>query len=196
MNCRLLLNPSSMRAFTLIELMVTIAVLAILVSLAAPAIRSIIQNNRVTSQTNEFVGFLHGARSEALRLRAPVSVCPGNVQAATAICGTDWTAGWFLYIDSQAVGATATGIGTLQRTSSRPAADMTHTWNGSRNFIRFLPDGTIDPVSLPTGSGGGPGSAPPEPRFDLTITGCRRDNARRVVLSRTGRVGVERRACP
>lgn len=61
--------------FTLIEMMVTIAVLAVLVAIATPSFTTVINNNRLTSQANELVAALHTARSEALKINAPVSVC-------------------------------------------------------------------------------------------------------------------------
>lgn len=61
--------------FTLIELMVTLAVLAILLVMAVPSLTSLINGNRLTAQANELVVSLQRARSEAVRLNAPVRVC-------------------------------------------------------------------------------------------------------------------------
>ena len=55
------------RGFTLLELMVAIAVLAILVTVGVPSFRDLIQNNRVTTQTNELVSALNFARTEAVK---------------------------------------------------------------------------------------------------------------------------------
>ena len=57
--------------FTLIELMVTIAVLVILATIATPALTNVIQSNRVSSQTNDIVSMFHLARNEAIRRNAP-----------------------------------------------------------------------------------------------------------------------------
>lgn len=53
--------------FTLIELLVAIAVLAILVALASPSLRKIIQDNQVSSQTNEIISLINLTRNEAIR---------------------------------------------------------------------------------------------------------------------------------
>jgi type IV fimbrial biogenesis protein FimT len=55
------------RGFTLLELMVTIAVLAILATIGVPSFQGLIQSNRVTTQTNELVTALNFARTEAIK---------------------------------------------------------------------------------------------------------------------------------
>ena len=62
------------RGFTLLELMVTIAVLAILATVGVPSFRDLIQNNRVTTQTNELVSALSFARTEAVKRGQSVEV--------------------------------------------------------------------------------------------------------------------------
>ena len=60
--------------FTLIELMVTIAVVAVLATVALPGFRVFVQENRVTTQTNEVVTMLNFARSEAARRGTDIRV--------------------------------------------------------------------------------------------------------------------------
>jgi type IV fimbrial biogenesis protein FimT len=62
------------RGFTLLELMVTVAVLAILVTVGVPSFRTLIQNNRVTTQTNELVTVLNVGRTEAVKRGRNVEV--------------------------------------------------------------------------------------------------------------------------
>ena len=61
--------------FTLVELMVTLGVLAILVTLATPSFTSVINSNRLSSQANELVADIQLARSEALRRNRTVRLC-------------------------------------------------------------------------------------------------------------------------
>ena len=71
--------------FTLIELMVTVAVLAILVAIALPNYQAFVLNSRMTAQANDFLASLQLARSEAVKRNAPISM--------NAI-GSDWANGW------------------------------------------------------------------------------------------------------
>src|SRR5690554_3852353 len=60
--------------FTLIELMITIALIAIIAGFAIPQFGNMIERNRVVSTTNSVVGLLHFARSEAIRQNRRVAV--------------------------------------------------------------------------------------------------------------------------
>ena len=62
---------SKQDGITLIELMVTIAVIAILATIAVPSFQEIIKRNQVAAQTNELIALIHLARNEAIR-RNPV----------------------------------------------------------------------------------------------------------------------------
>lgn len=83
------------RGFTLIELMVTIAVLAIMVAIAVPSFTSLIQNNRTTSLHHEILGAIQLARSEAVNRRKDVIICRTENQNVCAN-GTNWAAGWLV----------------------------------------------------------------------------------------------------
>jgi len=81
-----------MSGFTLIELMVTIAVAAVLLGIAVPSFQDMLERNRVAAQTNEVLGGLQMARSEAIRKNATHRFCSSGAgwivrtpTAATAI---------------------------------------------------------------------------------------------------------------
>ena len=61
--------------FSLVELMITIAVLAVIIAISAPSFTGVFNSNRLTSRANELGASLQVARSEALRRNAPVVVC-------------------------------------------------------------------------------------------------------------------------
>ncbi len=84
------------RGFTIIELMVTIAVLAIVVSIAAPSFSNILRENRTVAMTNELQGALQLARSEAVKRRSNVVICRRNAAGTACDNSTDWAAGWLI----------------------------------------------------------------------------------------------------
>lgn len=74
--------------FTLIELMITIAVLAITLAVAVPNFQNVINRNRLVASANEAVGALQVARMEAIRRNARVELCPST--NGTTCSGSDW----------------------------------------------------------------------------------------------------------
>lgn len=88
------------RAFTLIELVVTIAVLAIVLGLAVPGFNSFIQSNRVTGHANGMVSALAFARSEAVNRSERVRFCPVNAAGNGCDEDGDWSAGWIALVQS------------------------------------------------------------------------------------------------
>ena len=82
------------RGFTLLELMVTIAVAAILFSVAVPGFQQLSQRNRIVSYANDFISTVNYARSEAIRRAQPVSICASST--GTSCTGT-WSQGWIIF---------------------------------------------------------------------------------------------------
>ena len=75
--------------FSLLELMITVAVAAILLALAVPSFTSIINNNRLTAGSNALVTAMHHARSEAVRRNARVTVC-ASTDGSTCAGSGNW----------------------------------------------------------------------------------------------------------
>ncbi len=79
------------RGFTLVELMVTVAVLGIISAIAAPSFARMISHNRLVSSGNEVIAALQVARTEAVARRATTTFCPSNDgQNCTGTIGSQW----------------------------------------------------------------------------------------------------------
>jgi len=83
--------------FTLIELMVTIAIIAIVALIGIPAFGDFVLNNRIRGQASDFVGQLTYARTEAMRTATRVTVCPGT---SGGCADSNWENGWVVFIDA------------------------------------------------------------------------------------------------
>lgn len=80
--------------FTLIELMVVIALVGIISAFAVPSFSNVIANGRIASTSNDIVGLLNYARSEAVKRGRIVRVAP--------VTGTDWSSGAQVAVDGSA----------------------------------------------------------------------------------------------
>lgn len=77
------------RGFTLLEMVIAVAILAIMVVMAVPAFTSVINGNRLTAQANEMVADIQSARMEAIKRNRPVTLCP-TLDDATCSAAGNW----------------------------------------------------------------------------------------------------------
>lgn len=159
--------------FTLIELMITLALLGIILGLAMPAITDFAIKQRVSSQANEMMLSLAFARSEALKLNQDVRVIP---RTGTA---NGWSDGW-------CVGPTTIG-------NNCNHADAIRLFTGT-NGVSITSSGITTPPTLVFRRDGTP--PPSQGNAALTITSpnlkATGDNARCITLNRLGHAKVEK----
>ncbi|QOW25749.1 GspH/FimT family pseudopilin [Lysobacter sp. H23M47] len=117
--------------FSLIELIVTIVVLAILVTLATPSFTSLLNSSRLTAQANELVASLQLARSEAVRRNTPVTLCRSTNGSTCAGAGA-WER-WIAVVS--ATGGAAAEV--VRDTSVRQPLNVT----AGVDSVVFRPDG-------------------------------------------------------
>ena len=86
-----------MRGFTLIELMVTMAIAVILLMVAVPSFTRTIHNNRVSSASNALLTSLSYARAEAVARGTIVSICPSTDGFNCTAKGKAYESGWLVY---------------------------------------------------------------------------------------------------
>lgn len=89
------------RGFTLLELMVTLAVAAVLFSVAVPNMQVFARNNRLTAASNDLLRSFHVARTEAIKRQQNVVVCASaDPTAATPVCSYGEFTGWIVFQDT------------------------------------------------------------------------------------------------
>lgn len=160
------------RGFTLVEMMVVIAILSILMAIAIPQFSELIRRNRVATISNQLLGSVFVARSEAIKRGHRVTACVSN-DGVSCTPGLDWHVGWIVFADRNgnavreegetliAVQAPITGATTI--TGNLPVSA----------YIAYNPAGRSTLVSGALQMG--------------TVTICNGDSGNQLVISATGR---------
>jgi len=135
-------QPSRRLGFTVIELLVTIAIAAIVMGLAVPSFNTAIKNNRLTAQVNMFIGALNLARSEAIKRNYNVAVCRSN-DGVTCVNLDDWAQGWLVFGDQNNNGIFDPGEAPPLRIQdgAKPQITMTRTAGTVTSLISYKPTG-------------------------------------------------------
>jgi len=140
---------------TLVELVASIAVVAVTLALGAPSLKRAVEENRVRSEVRRLVTAINLARSEAVLRNSPVSLCPSAVAATgEAVCSGHYAGGWMVFsnrdrdrvVDEgsdqliRAFDALPAGFTLTNRAGTRPASELvTYLSDGSsRRNLTFL----------------------------------------------------------
>lgn len=126
------------RGVTLIELMIGIAIAAILVSVGVPSFKQLMINNEITQTRDNLYTTVISARSEAIRRGKDITL---------ARSGTTWAAGWSLFIDTDKDGTVDTGEEILKVGQANTNV-MSISWSGTQNYVRFNSQGLLTASSL------------------------------------------------
>lgn len=160
--------------FTLIELIVALAIGSILITIAAPAVSSMLEKNRMVTKIYEFIGQLNYARSTAINSSKHVVFCKSS-DGTSCDSDAEWSDGWIIFIDV---------THDQQRDSNEPLlrlhgksdTELDYKAFGSDDYVTFQPSGI-----LKMGNG--------------TFTFCPHSDEiapRAVILAKTGRIRISR----
>jgi type IV fimbrial biogenesis protein FimT len=170
------------RGFTLVELLVVLAVGTILLVIAIPGYAFLVNASRLTGVTNDLVTALHLARSEAIKRGIRVTICKSeSVMDATPTCdpAASWQQGWLIFVDGGTKGSIDSGDTVLWTQDSAPAA-VTITSSNYSSHISYLPSGR---------SQGSNGLA------NGTIRVCVAGDRRDIIINATGRPRLSSSTC-
>jgi type IV fimbrial biogenesis protein FimT len=126
------------KGVTLIELMITVSIVAIILAFVSPSIQSILINNKIVAEINETSSLIQYARHHAIDEQAQVVVCPSKDYSA---CSSDWNDPKIVFIDddNNAIrGATEDLLVTTGATSG------TSLMTNSTNIIMFAGTGEVN----------------------------------------------------
>jgi len=95
------MNKRTQSGFTLYELLITVVIVGIVLTLGIPNMQQFTQNSRMTSTANDMHAAFHLARSESSRAKTNITVCASsNSMTAGANCGGTWDQGFIVFVDN------------------------------------------------------------------------------------------------
>jgi type IV fimbrial biogenesis protein FimT len=189
------MGMKTQQGYTLIELMVLVAVMSIVLAVGVPQLSTFFDGNRMVSNTNALVSAIQITRSEAIKRGNRVTLCKSsNADAGTPACttGGDWDQGWFVFSDSpSSIGVynSATEGVPLRRFVGAEGSNTTITTSDNiiANYISFTSRG------VPKTANGGAQSGTFQVCDDRGLTNAAGNViARGIVLSASGRVRLSK----
>jgi type IV fimbrial biogenesis protein FimT len=168
--------------FTILELMITVAVLAILLGIAVPSFSAMIRQNRLAAQTNDLLTAAAVARSEAVKRGSLVTLCPANGNNCSG--NAQWDGGWLVITDDGPnVGTLDAGEIVVQRWPAATEQRLIVRNEDSLTSISYRGSGTTT-------------IAAPGTEFTITNATCTNPNGVRTIeVTPSGRTSVTRSDC-
>jgi len=170
--------------FTLIEIMVTLVMVAIIIAVGVPGLGSLMANNQATAHSNNLITALSFARSEAIKRGVHVSICAKNAaEEENHTCGGEdnkWSNGWFVFINPN--GNAATGY-------TPPAGNQLRSWSAPTGNSTMT-----GPVSVSFNNAGSI-QANKDKTFTIKYSHCTGNQNRTIIIKTTGRASTLKGEC-
>ncbi len=144
-------NPERQGGFSAIELMIVVAIAAILLTIAAPSFSALMANLRLTTAADNLLGTIALARSEAIKRNVPIGVCASNDNSTCLTAGNNsWQSGYIVFVDDTAPTGQHQAAELLIRAIEGVPPDLVLTSTGFTNgsYLMFLPTGGVSGASV------------------------------------------------
>jgi len=149
----MLLNLRKTRGFSLIELMVTLAIGGILLAVGIPSFQDFIANSKIAETNNTLVYSLQLARSASMERLEPTGLCVSNDPMAddpSCSAGSSYNKGWLVYVDADGNGVRDAGEDVLERGPAPGAAFVFTPSAAFENQVYFNDSGaSINVAGVP-----------------------------------------------
>ncbi len=136
------------RGYTLLEMLVTMAIAAILLTIGVPSFQYVTNANRVSAEVNGLLGDLQYARAEAIKEGQTVTVCTSN-DGASCAASSSWQGGWIVFSDPTNVGHVDNGEPILRVQSAFSGTD---TFDSSNNVVAVTFNREGYAIAIPNGT--------------------------------------------
>jgi type IV fimbrial biogenesis protein FimT len=133
--------------FTLIELMTTLTVAAILLLVGVPSFQEFSKRNSLSTLVNQFVADLNFTRSEAIKRSGRVTMCrSSNSTSCDTTTGIGWEKGWIIFSDQNGTAGSVDTGDTIVRTNGVASGNITIRGNSFvKDRISFTSSGIVEP---------------------------------------------------
>ena len=134
----------SQRAYSLIEAMITVALLTIIIAISAPSFAVLIKKNELTTLSNTIIGSLYFARSHAIAHQKNVHICQLSLNLSTTCArdynyNRDWSNGWLIFTDTNRDNEFDENDDLLRKVTLNTSTSIIFNQRGR---LRFFPDGS------------------------------------------------------
>jgi type IV fimbrial biogenesis protein FimT len=167
-------------AFTLMELMVALTVMAILCAYAVPSFRQYSRDSRASAAHNDLVTAFNLARSETLRRGVPIGVC-ASTNGADCSGSDDWSNGWVVFTDSTGAASDLDADDQVLQIWGGYTDDITIEGQDGLEAVRYMNTGMLD------------AGAPAQ--LELFPAGCQGDGKRAIEIAVAGSVSYAKTSC-
>jgi type IV fimbrial biogenesis protein FimT len=137
------------RGFTVPEILITLVISAVLLTISAPYMGDYVRNARLDAAASGLLRTMHYARSEAVKRNTRVVLCrSANPTASTPSCGGDhyvWTTGWLMFAAGDTDSNYQPATDTLIKIGNPATGSVTVRTNGTSNRnLEYNSDGTTN----------------------------------------------------
>lgn len=136
------MRAKTTRGFTLIEMLVTVAVLVVLVVAVGPSFAEALRSNRLQTQSSALFTALVLTRSEAVKRNHAVVLCKSS-DGATCTTGGNWEQGWLIFPDPDNDGTKTSGDAVIRAYGALGGGSTLRTGSLYANRVIFRSDGTV-----------------------------------------------------
>jgi type IV fimbrial biogenesis protein FimT len=136
------------RGFSMVELLVVLAIVGIMTAVAMPSYRAVSNSIRVSTEINGLMGDLQFTRAEAIKQGATVTTC-ASANGTSCSASTTWDTGWIVFSDSNGNATVDSGETILRKQKSISATDS-FTADNSISAITFDRQGFVDGLTVST----------------------------------------------
>jgi len=136
------MQNKTVRGFTLIELMTTIAITTTVLGIGVPSYTSIVAKNQINTSRNTFIRHLQYARYTAITQRYRVTLCPTLDANQCEPDHTQWHKGYMVYIDKNKNRKRDDNEKVLRYQQANSTNIKIQSTSKYRRMINYRPDGT------------------------------------------------------